>query len=319
MLAFGPVPSRRLGRSVGVNNIPPKICSYSCVYCQLGRTRKMQARRMKFHEPDEILADVKKLLTSAGERHENVDYLTFVPDGEPTLDINLGPEMEMLKELGIPMAVISNASLIWMEDVRQELAGADWVSLKVDAITPETWYHVDRPHGSLVHQGILDGMAEFSDDFRGRLVTETMLVQGLNDSPDELEKIAAFLKTLNVDMSYISIPIRPPAEADVRPPSEDAINRAYQIFAGRGLDTELLTGYEGNAFASTGNVEEDMLSITSVHPMREDAVRELLGKTGADWEAVEELVEQGKLAELEYSGKIFYLRRFGGRKPGDAE
>ena len=121
MIAYGPVPSRRLGRSLGINNIPPKICSYSCVYCQLGRTKKMQVDRTAYYEPQKILKAVRDKVHNVKQRGESIDYLTFVSDGEPTLDINLGHEIELVRQLGIKIAVITNASLIWREDVREEL------------------------------------------------------------------------------------------------------------------------------------------------------------------------------------------------------
>ena len=128
MIAFGPVPSRRLGRSLGINNIPPKVCTYSCVYCQLGRTIKMKVERGAFYEPDEILQDVHDKVEKAREAGEVIDYLTFVPDGEPTLDINFGREIELLRPLGIKIAVITNSSLIWREDVREALMKAERIA-----------------------------------------------------------------------------------------------------------------------------------------------------------------------------------------------
>ncbi|HIC92765.1 MAG TPA: radical SAM protein, partial [Anaerolineae bacterium] len=127
MKAFGPVPSRRLGRSLGVNNIPPKVCTYSCVYCQLGRTTGMQVKRQTFYRPGELLRDVEEKVRSARGAGEAIDYLTFVPDGEPTLDLGLGRAIELLRPLGIKIAVLTNASLLWREDVREELMRADWV------------------------------------------------------------------------------------------------------------------------------------------------------------------------------------------------
>ncbi|MEJ2097833.1 MAG: radical SAM protein, partial [Deltaproteobacteria bacterium] len=118
MIAFGPVPSRRLGRSLGINNIPPKVCSYSCVYCQVGKTRRMKVDRSPFYDPQEIYRDVKKKIAKAQKKGESVDYLTFVPDGEPTLDVNLGNEIELLKSLGPKIGVITNGSLAWRKDVR---------------------------------------------------------------------------------------------------------------------------------------------------------------------------------------------------------
>ncbi|MCK4450541.1 MAG: radical SAM protein [Anaerolineae bacterium] len=309
MIAFGPVPSRRLGRSLGINNIPPKICTHSCVYCQLGRTIKMQIKRHAFYEPEKVLQGVHDKVEKVRETGERIDYLTFVPDGEPTLDVNLGREIELLRPLGIKIAVISNGSLIGREDVREDLLGADWVSLKMDSTRREIWRKIDRPHGTLRLASILDGALEFVQAFRGELVTETMLVEGVNDDDDHIREVAGFLARLRPAIAYLAIPTRPPAEEWVQPPGEEVINRAYQIFSEKVDRVEYLIGYEGNAFAFTGDVEEDLLSITSVHPMREDAVSEFLARAGADWSVVHRLIAQDQLVESKYDGLTFYMRR----------
>jgi len=309
MMAYGPVPSRRLGQSLGINHIPPKICSYSCVYCQLGRTISMQSERREFYPPDEIVREVEEQVSKARDRDERIDYLTFVPDGEPTLDINIGREIELLKPLGIKMAVISNASLMWREDVRSDLLKADWVSMKVDAVTETLWRRVNRPHGALEHRAVLEGMKAFAEIFKGELATETMLIKGLNNGGKEAEKIADFLTDLRPEKAYVALPTRPPAEKWAKPADERAINRAYQIFDEKLKHVEYLIGYEGNAFAFTGNVEEDLLSITSVHPMREEGVDMLLSKAGENWDTVHRLIEKHKLIETEYMGKKFYMRK----------
>ncbi|MGD2188144.1 MAG: radical SAM protein, partial [Desulfobacterales bacterium] len=176
MISFGPVPSRRLGRSLGINNIPHKICTYSCVYCQVGKTARMQVDRAQFYDPEEIYMDVKKKVEKAQKAGESVDYLTFVPDGEPTLDASISQEIGYLKTLGIKIAVITNASLIWREDVRTDLAKADWVSFKIDSTDIKEWLRINRPQRSLKPEAILGGLLEFADDYSGTLVTETMLV-----------------------------------------------------------------------------------------------------------------------------------------------
>jgi len=309
-IIYGPVPSRRLGHSLGINNIPPKICSYSCIYCQLGKTINMRAEREHFYGPEEISSSVNDKIRQVKEKGGSIDYLAFVPDGEPALDINLGQEIELLKSLGIKIAVITNASLIWREDVRQDLQKADWVSLKVDAISSEIWRQIDRPQKLLSLDNIHSGMLKFRDIFKGELVTESMLIQNINDNRQELERIADFLTELNPDKSYLSIPTRPPAVKTVIPANEKSINLAYQIFTERLDNVEYLIGYEGNAFAFTGNVEDDLLSITSVHPMREEAVAEFLKKADAGWDTIKELIQDGRLIETEYKGKKFYMRKF---------
>ncbi len=149
MIAFGPVPSRRLGRSLGINNIPPKYCTYGCVYCQVGRTSHMQAERSNFYRPEAIVQDVLNKCKKAQEQEQTIDYLTFVPDGEPTLDIDLGLEILLLKPLGIKTAVITNSSLLWRADVRAEIKNADLISVKIDTVNNETWHKINRPHGSV--------------------------------------------------------------------------------------------------------------------------------------------------------------------------
>ena len=308
-IAFGPVPSRRLGQSIGINNIPPKICSYSCIYCQLGRTHTLQITRTPFYTSQEIVTAVKQKIQGAKEKKEAIDYLTFVADGEPTLDGNLGEEIELLKTTGIKIAVITNSSLIWKKVVRDDLRKVDWVSLKVDTVDQEIWHRINRPYGSLNLRDILDGMSEFSHSFSGDLVTETMLIQDVNDNVERLEKVAEFIAGLSPKKSYISIPIRPPAEKWVKSASENKINRAFQIFKEHGIETEYLIGYEGNAFAYTGNVEEDILSITSVHPMKEEAIIAFLKKADSSWNVIKKLIREKKLVEIKYTDNKFYIRK----------
>ena len=311
MIAYGPVPSRRLGRSLGINNIPPKICSYSCVYCQLGRTDQMAVERCVFYRPEEILQATRTRLERARSVGEAVDYFTFVPDGEPTLDANLGRAIALIKPLGINVAVITNASLIGREDVREALMAADWVSLKIDSTQEKAWRRINRPHGALNLDSILEGALEFARSYRGELVTETMLVENANDSDDQVGDVSDFLACLRPAKAYLSVPIRPPAEEWVHAPDEGNINRAYQILSQKVDRVEYLIGYEGNAFAFTGDVEQDLLSITAVHPMRQDAVKEFLARAGADWANVRELIANDQLVETDYQGSRFYLRQLG--------
>jgi wyosine [tRNA(Phe)-imidazoG37] synthetase (radical SAM superfamily) len=309
MLAFGPIPSRRLGRSLGINNIPPKVCSYACIYCQAGPTREMTNERRAFYEPTEILESVREKLKEAQAASERIDFLTFVPDGEPTLDINLGQHIAFLRPLGFPIAVISNASMLWRVDVRHELARADWVSLKIDAVREATWHKVNRPHRRLSLSAILDGARTFAKVFTGKLVTETLLVAGVNDSPADLEAVAGFLRDLRPVKAYISIPTRPPAETWVRPPDDGTLIRAYRTFSERVQGVEYLIKYEGEAFASLGNTSEGLLSIIAVHPMREDAVLAFLSRAGASTKLAQDLVERGLLTRVSYQGKNYYVRR----------
>jgi len=315
-LAFGPVPSRRLGKSLGINNIPAKTCSYSCVYCQLGRTINMTTERQAFYKPEDIFMEVKRKVDEAISRNERIDYLTFVPDGEPALDVDLGKAISLLRQIEIPIAVITNASLIWQDDVKEDLLEANLVSLKVDAVSEDLWRRINRPHKDLKLNTILEGIREFGNEFKGEMISETMLIDGINYG-HEFEKIAHFLKHLKrLDKAYIAIPTRPPTEKWVKPAKEEILNAAFQVFSEKlGVDrVEYLIGYEGNAFAFTGRVEQDLLSITAVHPMRKEAVKEFLKKANTDWRVIEKLLKEDKLIELEYEGNQYYMRRLPSRR-----
>lgn len=308
-IAFGPVPSRRLGRSLGVNNIPPKHCSYSCVYCQVGATPAQEIMPGSFLAPDMIFQQVSQRLDDIRAQDETVDYLTFVPDGEPTLDENLAESIAALRSLGLPIAVISNASLLWQSSVRNALRLADWVSVKVDCVDEPLWRQINRPHPALELGRILDGIQAFAHAYGGTLVSETMLLAGLNDTPETLASTASYLREAGIARSYLSIPHRPPAVHEVRMPDEATMARAFGIFRETDLETELLTAYEGDVFAFSGDLRHDILAITAVHPLRESALHALVGKSGGSMSQVAALLAAGELKVVEYAGEVFYVRR----------
>ncbi len=309
-IPFGPVPSRRLGRSLGINNIPPKVCTYSCIYCQVGKTYNLSKERKEFYKIEEIKNQVSRKINELKKQKEEIDFLSFVPDGEPTLDINLGKEIEILKDYGIPIAVITNGSLINQADVRRDLSKADWVSLKIDAVSEKVWKKVNRPHPDLSLKDILEGIVKFSNEYKRRLYTETMLINRINTDKKVIEEIADFIRTLKIKKAYISIPTRPPASKSAGVPSEATINMAYNLFTERNLNAELLSDYSPIEFPATKNVREEILNITSVHPMREKDVKNILDKAGKTWKIVEDLLVKGELKMVNFGKNKFFLRSF---------
>jgi wyosine [tRNA(Phe)-imidazoG37] synthetase (radical SAM superfamily) len=239
---------------------------------------------------------------------QGIDYLTFVPDGEPTLDDNLRAMIDALRPLAIPIAVITNGSLLWRPQARQAAAAADWVSVKVDAVGEDAWRRINRPHASLTMGRVLEGVHTFAAGFKGFLATETMLIKGINDDEAVVTETAEFIAGLGPGMAYLGIPTRPTAENWCEPPSEEAYNRAYQIFAAHLTNVECLTGEGGLTFGFTGDAMEDLLGTTAVHPMSHEAVDALLRNDGATWEVVKGLLAEGKLKRVDYRGGTFYVR-----------
>ncbi|MGA7838744.1 MAG: radical SAM protein [Ignavibacteriaceae bacterium] len=307
-IVFGPIPSRRLGRSLGINNIPPKVCSYSCVYCQVGITDSMSVKRKEYYLPREMFLEVSEKVKQLRKKGEHINYLTFVPDGEPTLDINLGKTIDLLKPLGIKIAVITNSSLLWNEDVRKELMNADWVSVKIDTVDEIIWHKINRPNGKLNFQKTMSGIKKFTSSYKGKLVTETMLVNGINDRVASIRRTADIINWINPDKSYILVPTRPPAEKFVEPPSEKNINIAYQIYNSLLNNVELLTSNEGTDFSYSSDAEKELLSILAVHPMRKDAVENFIGKANLEWHMVENMIDKNVIKEVHYSGSTFIVK-----------
>lgn len=314
-IAFGPVPSRRLGRSLGINNIPPKICSYSCAYCQIGRTYNKVIERQDMYEPERIFSEVKDKLERLKQIGEPVHYLTFVADGEPTLDANLGREIVLLKALGHKIAVITNSSLLWRQDVGSDLKQADWISVKVDSVREKVWRKLNRPHPGIKLSTVLDGLLAFAQSYQGEFVTETMLCKDVNDDPAHVEELADYVGALNPSLANLAVPTRPPAEKWILPADDDTVHRASVIFGIR-LDTvDCLVSHEEGSFARSGDAVDDLLAIASVHPMREETVRGFLANANIGWATVERLLREGRLREEQFRGKRFYVRPSGQRLP----
>ena len=313
-LAYGPVPSRRLGQSLGINNVPPKTCTYACVYCQLGTTAMAPTDLQSFHSPEAIENAVERRIQAVRNAGESIDYLTFVPDGEPTLDVSLGETIDRLGRFDVDIAVLTNGSLLWKPAVRDGLADVDWISVKVDAGTADVWRRIDRPHESLSFERVIQGIESFAESFSGTLTTETMLVDGINSDETRLRSTASLVADLSPDTAFLAVPTRPPAEDWVEPPPEQAVAMAYRIFEEHVDSVEYLIGAEGDTFASTGDAVADILGVTAVHPMRKPALEKLLARDDAEWEVVEGLLGDGELMEIEYGGETFYMQPIA-RKP----
>lgn len=307
-VVVGPFTSRRLGHSLGINHIPAKHCCYSCGYCRFGATPQTEVVRHAFHTPDNILREVSRRLASLRKRGETMDYLALAPDGEPTLDSRLGELIDGLRPLGVPIAVVSNAALIWREEVRAELARADWVCLKVDSVDRATWHALNRPHPGLDLATILEGIRAFAKEYRGTLASETTLVAGLNDAAEEVEALARFLEEIGIRLAYLSRP-RPPRAGSVRHrPDESALVRAWHVLTRRLARVVLLTTEEAEESSQSTDARGQLL-VAATQPMRASAVRALLARAGADMALARALVVEGRLRRVAYDGEVYYIRR----------
>lgn len=300
---FGPVPSRRLGQSLGVDTIPLKTCNWNCVYCQLGRTVPLTNARREYYPRADILDQLAKAL--AQHQPGEIDWVTFVGSGEPTLHGGLGWLIGKVKEISDrPVAVITNGSLLYLPEVRQELSLADAVLPSLDAGTADLYRQINRPHPEVTFERLVDGLVAFSQEYGGRLWVEVMLVRGLNDGEDALQEIAAVLRRIGPDEVHINLPTRPPAETWVQPPDEEGLMRATAIL---GELARVVHPVEGT-FDLRGceSILEAVMGIITRHPMDQETLERAL----ALW--TPEQVRQ-VLADLEASGRAQLVERYGMR------
>ena len=300
MFAYGPVPSRRFGRSVGVSPIPAKVCSYSCVYCQLGRTRSMGIKRQSFFAKEAIFADIEKTVrANAGK----IDVITFVGDGEPTLNSDLGWLLQNCAEkYSYRRAVITNGSLLWKEDVRRDLQSADIVNITVSAARADTFRKLHRPHGGLKFETVIGGIEAFAADFKGKIWAEVMLVDGVNTDSEELQELKTLINRIGFHKTFVMVPTRPPAESWVKIPSEQKVIEAVTLFQASDV-----TNVENGAFGldEFQDAKEAIIETSHRHPLRKEQARAI--EKHFKEHVLNSLIENGSLKETKYEGRIFML------------
>lgn len=303
---FGPVESRRLGNSLGINHLPMKVCSYSCVYCQIGRTRRMSVERKDYGDPGEIPHLTEKRLEELSRMSRLPDTLTLVPNGEPTLDTKIADIIHELKSFAIPIAVITNASLLWQPAVRADLTEADIVSVKVDSTKADIWKKINRPHGSLELEQVLDGILEFANVYKGKIITETMLVKGLNDEMAQAADLAIYLRSLGADGVYLGLPLRPPAETSIAPPERTSIEQFIKVMKENGSHPVLLGDLpESEVDRQSGKIDE-LIQILKVHPLSRKEVLQILQEKNLSSDLFNESITRGGILEKTVRDTIFY-------------
>lgn len=259
---FGPVPSRRLGFSLGVDTIPFKTCSLDCTYCQLGRTINKTIQRKEYIAADDILREIEEVLRE-GKR---IDYITFSGSGEPTLNSEIRRMISRIKELtSIPLAILTNGTLLYRPRIREDLMEADLVIPSLDTVTQEIFEMVNRPHPSLKIEKVITGIDSFSQEFNGKVWLEIMVVKGINDSLEEIEKTAQVIKQMNLEKIQLNTVVRPPAEEFARPLTREDLNNIKTVL---GKKCEIIAEFKrATQKAYKRDVEKRILSMVKRRPV----------------------------------------------------
>jgi wyosine [tRNA(Phe)-imidazoG37] synthetase (radical SAM superfamily) len=227
-LVFGPKRSRRLGRSLAVDVIPRKTCPLDCVYCELGRTDHLTLERKEYVRADAVLEELREVLRN---QEGEIDYITLSASGEPTLNSKLGEIIREIKRMTtIPVAVLTNGVLLFREDVRKDLLAADVVLPSLDAVSDHAFEAINRPHGRLDIEEVIDGLIAFRREFTGQIWLEILLVKGINDTPEELALLKSASERIGPDIIHLNTVVRPPAEGWARRVEVEDLRRIRRYF-----------------------------------------------------------------------------------------
>jgi len=305
---YGPVPSRRLGISLGVDIVPYKTCSYDCIYCQLGKTTDRTLERKSYVKTSSLLDELKETINL----NSDLDYITFSGSGEQTLNKDIGQMIEKVKKFtSIRVAVLTNGSLLWNDKVRENLSLADLVVPSLDAISEETFQRVNRPMKGLGIEKVLDGINIFCEQFKGKIYLEIMLVKNINDSEEEIRRINQYVKNLRIDKIQLNTVIRPPSDSDAKPLNKDELIKAKALFD-PALKVELIADFKRETSrAYQKDLEEGIIELLKRRPTRGEEMAVSLGVHPNEIVKYLEILEEKKIIRRsqtkENSGVYFVI------------
>jgi wyosine [tRNA(Phe)-imidazoG37] synthetase (radical SAM superfamily) len=301
---FGPVPSRRLGLSLGVDLLWPKSCTLDCRYCECGPTDNLTTQRQVFRDAQDVLREVKERLA---ELDPAPDYITLAGSGEPTLHEDFGWVIQELKKLGPKVAVLTNATLLDDPQVRAELAQADLVVPSLDAVSPRAFRRVNRPAPGLDPEKIIQSLVEFKKQYSGKLWLEILLVEGVNDSQEELDALIQAAERIAPDKVQLNTVIRPPADGTCRPVSRERLDAFAARFS---MPCEVSSPPQRKAQVDQGRLGDEIVEMTRRRPLELEDVARAVGIGPKEAEAlIAELSQAGRLVEQRFGERIFYRGR----------
>jgi wyosine [tRNA(Phe)-imidazoG37] synthetase (radical SAM superfamily) len=300
---FGPVPSRRLGLSLGIDVIPRKTCTFDCVYCECGRTTDRTCERREFFPVREILDDLEAHLSRAKEKP---DVITLSGSGEPTLYLPMGDLIDGMKRLAsLPVAVITNSSLLWMPEVRDELARADVVLPSLDAAEEDAFRRINRPHELLSLKRIVEGLERFLKEYRGTVLFEILLIEGYNADDRNIEALKTALGRMRTDRIQLNTAVRPGTESDIEPLDDISMRRIRDRFGPR---CEVIASARTTRMHhEESDLEATILSLLERRPCTTEDLHRALGMSVEDAESiVRRLISSGAVVERSVGGVRYY-------------
>ncbi len=302
MYIFGPVPSRRLGLSLGIDLLAGKSCNLNCVYCELGKSFKLVSERTLFVKTADVIAEIKEFFNKGG----NTDYVTISGSGEPTLALNLGEVIaEIRKITNKKIAVITNGVLLYDKKVRKDLMGADMVLPSLDAVTKETFIRINRPHKSITAEKVIKGLKEFAAEYKGEIWLEIMVVKGFNDNEKEMLEIKKVIDGIpQIKKIQLNTVVRSRAEEAAEPVDSAKLETLRALL---GPKAEVIGSYKGGQLKTIDNIEDAMLDALQRRPMTAEDFGQALNISDKEIEKyLKNLLDDGKIIKEVFGDKEFY-------------
>ena len=300
---YGPVPSRRLGQSLGIDLVPHKVCTYDCIYCQIGKTTEKTLQRKEYVPEKEVLQELRAFLNEAGS---SVDYLSLGGSGEPTLHSKIRSIIKGIKEITpIPVAVITNGSLLWKKKVREDLLQADVILPSLDAVSQEIFEKINRPSPRLSVERVIEGLIEFRKVYKGQIWLEILLCKEVNDTPEELRKMKEVVEQVQPDLIHLNTVVRPPSEDWVKPLSQEEMENIRGFFGER---ASVISEFDRHLPPILGNeLAEEILRILRRRPLSLTDLSKGMGISEKELKKhIEPLVKEGKIKVRLFAGSTFY-------------
>jgi wyosine [tRNA(Phe)-imidazoG37] synthetase (radical SAM superfamily) len=300
---YGPVPSRRLGRSLGIDLVPHKICTYDCIYCQIGKTTKKTLLRKEYVPEKEVLEEVKTFLLKGSS---SIDYLSLSGSGEPTLHSKIRSIIKTIKEITtIPVAVITNGSLLCEREVREDLLQADVVLPSLDAVSPEIFMKINRSHKKLSIERVIEGMVEFRKIYKGQIWLEILFCEGVNDGQDELLKMKSAIDRIRPDRIHLNTVVRPPSEEWVKPLNQEDMEKIQAFF---GEKASIISEFDHHlTYVTEGDIKEAILRILKRRPLSLSDLSKWMGIPQKELEQqIASLFQEGKIKSRFHGDSIYY-------------
>ena len=301
---FGPVPSRRLGFSLGVDIIPHKHCCYDCIYCQIGKTTNIDLTRKSFLDPNKLVEEIAERISTAQE----IDYITFSGSGEPTLNSDLGLMIREVKKItSVPVAVITNGALLYQADVRQDLMNADVVLPSLDAASEDIFRYVNRPHSLLDVETVILGLKDFRKEYNGKIWLEIMLIKDVNDDEEEMKKFKRILTGIEVDKIQLNTVTRPPSEEATGSLTQEDLEKACHMLGPR---CEIICSFEKSV--SEADENDWSTKVLEILKRRSLTLEDITRITGVPYYTAKNrlqlLENEGQVKSYFFHDNIFYMK-----------